>query len=73
MTTKETAAEIMLRRSNTKPETFPVNPRIKTTAPVGKIYQQTTAGSSQKSEASYQKILDRAVNIPGNDRPTSRK
>jgi hypothetical protein len=73
MTDKETAAEIMLRSRSAKPQGFPVDPKIKVTANQSKIEAFNTTGGQQKSEANYQKIIDRAVNIPANDRPTSRK
>jgi hypothetical protein len=46
------------------------NPRIKIEAPVDRVYAENTAGK-QKSEANYQRIVDRAVNE--SPTPTQRK
>lgn len=47
------------------------NPKAPVSAPVGKVAAETTHGGTQKSEANYRKIVDRAVNTEA--KPTSRK
>ena len=40
------------------------NPKVKISAPDGKVYAENTHGGIQKSEKNYQDIVDRAVNTP---------
>ena len=47
--------------SNT-PNAPKVHPKVKVTSPVEKTAAFTTHGGTQRSEAHYQKIVDRAVN-----------